>query len=71
MAGIAAIVILGAVFLVPADRKRNKELTVDIPGAFLIVSGLTLVTFALADGSGQPRGVSSASSEKAEALADS
>lgn len=61
-AGIAALVIIGAVLLVPADKKRHATGTVDWLGAFLITAGLTLVTFTLADGSGQPKGVRHCSS---------
>lgn len=44
-------------YYVPADHKRNPDLTVDWIGGFLITAGLTFVTFALADGSGQEKGV--------------
>lgn len=59
-AGIAALVMLGAFIFVPADKERNTSLTVDWLGGLLITAGLTLVTFALADGSG-PKGVRRAS----------
>ncbi|KDE05939.1 hypothetical protein MVLG_03751 [Microbotryum lychnidis-dioicae p1A1 Lamole] len=51
-AGLGVIVIAGAQYFVPRDPPRNMELTVDWIGAALITIGLTLFTFALADGSG-------------------
>jgi hypothetical protein len=59
---------LGAFIFVPADKERNTSLTVDWLGGFLITAGLTLVTFTLADGSGQPKGVSESLSFLAERL---
>ncbi|SCV73125.1 BQ2448_7050 [Microbotryum intermedium] len=51
-AGLGVIVVAGAQYFVPRDPPRNMELTVDWIGAALITVGLTLFTFALADGSG-------------------
>lgn len=58
MAGNAALVMIGAFIFVPADKDRDTSLTVDWLGGFLITAGLTLVTFTLADGSGQVKGAS-------------
>ncbi|BGP51333.1 hypothetical protein JCM10450v2_007271 [Rhodotorula kratochvilovae] len=55
-AGIGALVGFSALFLVPADGKKDTSLSVDWLGGFLITAAVTLLTFALADGEGAPNG---------------
>lgn len=56
-AGIGALIGVSALWLVPADRAKDKSLTVDWLGGLLITSAIVLLTFSLADGEGAPDGV--------------
>ncbi|KAK4046955.1 hypothetical protein OIO90_006373 [Microbotryomycetes sp. JL221] len=55
-AGLGFLIGLLAFVTVPKNGPRDNGLTVDWIGAILVTSGLTLLTFALADGPGQPKG---------------
>ncbi|GAA5856953.1 hypothetical protein JCM9279_005028 [Rhodotorula babjevae] len=55
-AGIGALIGASALWLVPADRAKDKSLTVDWLGGLLITSAVVLLTFSLADGEGAPDG---------------
>ncbi|KAI5479082.1 hypothetical protein MNV49_004080 [Pseudohyphozyma bogoriensis] len=56
-AGLAALVLICAWFVVPADKPRQLEdRTVDWLGGALITVGLVLFTFSLADGSSAAKG---------------
>ncbi|GAA5940651.1 hypothetical protein JCM3775_004752 [Rhodotorula graminis] len=55
-AGIGALIGVSALWLVPADRAKDKSLTVDWLGGLLITSAVVLLTFSLADGEGAPHG---------------
>jgi MFS family permease len=61
--GICALLVIGAVFIVPGRllprRKESSSASdnnIDYIGALLSVSGLVLFAFALADGSGAEKG---------------
>ncbi|KAK4049932.1 hypothetical protein OIV83_003756 [Microbotryomycetes sp. JL201] len=54
--GIGALVGTLAYFCVPRNGPRDPTLTIDWIGALLVTAGLTLLTFALADGPGQKQG---------------
>lgn len=56
-AGMGALLLIMAAFFVPKDPPRDMtNRSVDWVGAALITTGLTLLTFALADGSSVPDG---------------